>query len=99
MSEATDREPLRPLDRTQTSSELSLEPGIQSSLEPGLELSPQMRAEIHKGQREIARITRNNLFGHCQTCEYEWVGSAPIACPACSSDRVEFIACWQFPDG
>jgi len=90
MSKATDRDPLHHFDWAKVSS------AISSEINP--EISPEMRAEIRKGQREIARITRNNLFGHCHACEYEWVGSAPIACPQCGSDRVEFIACWQFPD-
>ncbi|NJL88150.1 MAG: hypothetical protein HC886_22800 [Leptolyngbyaceae cyanobacterium SM1_1_3] len=54
--------------------------------------------ELQQWQRGIAEANRNNIFCHCKDCNYEWVASAEVPCQ-CGSKRVEYIACWQFPDG
>ncbi|MCG9891300.1 MAG: hypothetical protein MH252_09505 [Thermosynechococcaceae cyanobacterium MS004] len=55
--------------------------------------------ELHQWHRGIAEANRNNVFCHCRSCQAEWVASGPTACTVCSSKDVEFILCWQFPDG
>lgn len=55
--------------------------------------------ELEIWHSEISRISQNNIFCHCQTCQAQWVSSsAAIVCLKCGSHRVESIACWQFPD-
>lgn len=55
--------------------------------------------ELNQWQQTLAEANRNNIWCHCKVCEAEWVDSDEAAdCVACGSDRVERIACWQFPD-
>ncbi|MBF2097744.1 MAG: hypothetical protein IGQ88_05130 [Gloeomargaritaceae cyanobacterium C42_A2020_066] len=50
-------------------------------------------------QAAVAEADRVNIFCHCHTCGYEWVTSVhQPPCPQCGGERVESIACWQFPD-
>ncbi|NET36751.1 MAG: hypothetical protein F6K19_32775 [Cyanothece sp. SIO1E1] len=49
-------------------------------------------------QARLAEANRNNIFCHCRCCDREWVASAHVSCE-CGSKNVEYIACWQFPDG
>jgi rubrerythrin len=55
--------------------------------------------EHREWQRRLAEANRNNVFCHCRQCGYEWVASAPVPCSDCGAKDVEFILCWQFPDG
>ncbi len=54
--------------------------------------------ELHDWQQSLEEANRHNIFCHCRECGYEWVASKLEAC-VCGSQRVEHIACWQFPDG
>lgn len=58
-------------------------------------LSPQ---DLADWQHTLAVANYNNVLCHCRDCDREWVSSAPERC-TCGSDRIESIACWQFPDG
>jgi hypothetical protein len=61
------------------------------------ELSPQ---EWRQWREKIAGANRNNIFCHCRDCDKEWVDSGETSiCEDCGGDRIERIACWQFPDG
>jgi rubrerythrin len=54
---------------------------------------------IKDWQTKIEIANRNNIFGHCHSCNYEWVDSSfDKVCPSCGSGDVERISCWQFPD-
>lgn len=55
---------------------------------------------IKNWQNKIEIANQNNIFGHCRSCNYEWVDSSfeNKVCPSCSSSNVERISCWQFPD-
>jgi hypothetical protein len=56
-------------------------------------------AELQQWQAGLAEANRNNILCHCKRCDYEWVASSDdVPCP-CGSREVEYIACWQFPDG
>jgi putative hemolysin len=55
--------------------------------------------ELQEWQEKIAVANSNNIFCHCRQCGYEWVGNDRDRCCQCSSEDVERIACWQFPDG
>ncbi|NJN87672.1 MAG: hypothetical protein HC881_16875 [Leptolyngbyaceae cyanobacterium SL_7_1] len=48
-------------------------------------------------QAIIAAADRNNILHHCRVCQAEWIASFDRRC-LCGSDRIERIACWQFPD-
>jgi hypothetical protein len=63
--------------------------------DPSPHLSPE---ELQAWQAGIEAANRHNIFCHCQVCDREWVASAPVPC-VCGSRKVEFIVCWQFPDG
>ncbi|MEM8544502.1 MAG: hypothetical protein AAGF66_11020 [Cyanobacteria bacterium P01_H01_bin.119] len=54
--------------------------------------------DLRQWQAGLAEANRNNIFCHCRDCDREWVASSEVPCP-CGSPRVEYIACWQFPDG
>ncbi|KAM3092085.1 hypothetical protein ACKFKG_23550 [Phormidesmis sp. 146-35] len=54
--------------------------------------------ELYEWQRSLEEANRHNIFCHCRKCDREWVASKPEAC-VCGSKSVEYIACWQFPDG
>lgn len=54
--------------------------------------------EIRHWQAKIETADRNNIFSHCKVCDAEWVASTRQPCQ-CGSREVEYIACWQFPDG
>jgi hypothetical protein len=62
--------------------------------DPPRQVSP---AELHAWQQGIDEANKNNILCHCRQCDREWVASTNESC-ACGSDRVEHIACWQFPD-
>lgn len=49
-------------------------------------------------RERFAESNRNNVLCHCRSCDREWVVSAPEAC-VCGSRAIEWIVCWQFPDG
>ncbi|NEP14705.1 MAG: hypothetical protein F6J92_27445 [Symploca sp. SIO1A3] len=54
---------------------------------------------LHEWRSKIEIANRNNIFCHCCSCGYEWVGSSfGAACSSCGSQNVEQISCWQFPD-
>ncbi len=55
--------------------------------------------ELQEWHRGIAEANRNNVFCHCRGCEAEWVASSPKPCLTCGGKDIEFILCWQFPDG
>lgn len=55
--------------------------------------------ELQAWQRGLAEANRNNIFCHCKDCDREWVASSDDVPCQCGSKRVEYIACWQFPDG
>ncbi|NEO92300.1 MAG: hypothetical protein F6K56_19505 [Moorea sp. SIO3G5] len=56
-------------------------------------------SQINEWRRKIEIANRNNIFGHCRTCGYQWVDySVDKTCRQCSSHDVERISCWQFPD-
>jgi hypothetical protein len=55
--------------------------------------------ELQEWHRSIAEANRNNVFCHCRGCEAEWVASSPKPCLTCGGKDIEFILCWQFPDG
>ncbi|HEY9818602.1 MAG TPA: hypothetical protein V6D20_22755 [Candidatus Obscuribacterales bacterium] len=46
----------------------------------------------------LAEASRNNVLCHCRQCDREWVASGPEAC-TCGSRHIEWLNCWQFPDG
>jgi Zn finger protein HypA/HybF involved in hydrogenase expression len=57
------------------------------------------QSEIQRWQQKIEIANRNNIFCHCLQCDREWVDSSLEAiCTSCGSNKVERIACWQFPD-
>jgi hypothetical protein len=58
-------------------------------------LSPE---ELQAWRLSLQEANRNNIFCHCRRCHREWVASDQVAC-LCGSKDVEYIACWQFPDG
>lgn len=62
--------------------------------EPPSQLTP---AERQEWQQIIAAANWLNLLHHCRQCGWEWVASTEEPC-RCGSQRVERIACWQFPD-
>lgn len=54
---------------------------------------------LREWQEKIEIANQNNIFCHCQNCDYEWIDSTLDAiCRNCGSKKVEHIACWQFPD-
>ncbi|MFQ3626306.1 MAG: hypothetical protein SNJ81_01815 [Cyanobacteriota bacterium] len=53
--------------------------------------------ELAEWQRVLNAANYNNIFCHCRQCDREWVASTEEPC-TCGSIRVEYIACWQFPD-
>lgn len=54
---------------------------------------------LQEWQAKIATANRHNIFCHCRHCSAEWVDSSFAAvCPSCTSQEVERISCWQFPD-
>jgi hypothetical protein len=55
--------------------------------------------ELQEWRRRIAEANRHNVLCHCRRCAYEWVASEPSASKTCESKDIEFILCWQFPDG
>lgn len=55
-------------------------------------------AEYQEWQRRLGEANRNNVFCHCRECGREWVTSAKTTC-SCGSQNIEYILCWQFPDG
>lgn len=55
-------------------------------------------AEQRDWQWRLRVANHNNIFCHCHACGREWVDSTDDAGCICGSDRVERIACWQFPD-
>ncbi|MEM8603673.1 MAG: hypothetical protein AAGF24_07540 [Cyanobacteria bacterium P01_H01_bin.121] len=55
-------------------------------------------AELQQWQAALAEADRHNIFCHCKQCGYEWVSSQPERC-RCGSQAVEYLTCWQFPDG
>lgn len=55
--------------------------------------------ELQQWQAAIAEANRHNILCHCKICDYEWVESAAGAPCRCGSEKVEYISCWQFPDG
>ena len=61
---------------------------------PEPQLSPE---ELQQWLLSLEEANRHNILCHCQDCDFEWVASAEVAC-RCGSKRVEYIACWQFPD-
>jgi predicted Zn-ribbon and HTH transcriptional regulator len=54
-------------------------------------------AELAQWQNALTIANYNNILHHCRQCGYEWVASGEEAC-RCGSQKVERIACWQFPD-
>ena len=55
---------------------------------------------LEQWQLKIKTANRHNIFCHCRNCDYEWVDSSlGASCQKCSSNNVERISCWQFPDG
>ncbi|PSB22190.1 hypothetical protein C7B65_01945 [Phormidesmis priestleyi ULC007] len=54
--------------------------------------------ELREWQQSLEEANRHNIFCHCRECNYEWVASKPEAC-VCGSKSMEYISCWQFPDG
>jgi Zn finger protein HypA/HybF involved in hydrogenase expression len=55
--------------------------------------------ELRQWQANLAQANDNNVFCHCKDCDREWIASSDdVPCP-CGSRRVEYIPCWQFPDG
>lgn len=54
--------------------------------------------ELERWQFGLQQANLNNIFCHCKECDREWVASSEVPCE-CGSQRVEYIACWQFPDG
>jgi hypothetical protein len=55
--------------------------------------------ELQEWHRSIAEANRSNVFCHCRQCDAEWVASSPKLCRVCGGQDIEFILCWQFPDG
>ncbi|MEB3268133.1 MAG: hypothetical protein VKJ09_06310 [Leptolyngbya sp.] len=55
--------------------------------------------ELRQWQAKLAQANDNNVFCHCKDCDREWIASSDDVPCACGSRRVEYIACWQFPDG
>jgi hypothetical protein len=55
--------------------------------------------ELLQWRDAIAEANRNNILCHCKRCDREWVSSSQQAVCECGSQAVEYIACWQFPDG
>jgi hypothetical protein len=55
-------------------------------------------SELQAWQQGIEAANRNNVLCHCRQCDREWVASNRAACD-CGSTNVEYILCWQFPDG
>jgi hypothetical protein len=53
--------------------------------------------ELQQWQLSLEEANRHNIWCHCRECDFEWVASAEVPCQ-CGSKRVEYIACWQFPD-
>lgn len=48
---------------------------------------------------QIKTADINNIFCHCRKCGGEWVSSSwDDHCPSCSSQNIQKISCWQFPD-
>ncbi len=58
-------------------------------------LSPQ---EQRDWRQRIEAANHNNIYCRCRRCTYEWVASTREPCQ-CGSQSIEYIACWQFPDG
>ena len=54
--------------------------------------------ELQQWQFRLRQANDNNILCHCKDCDREWVASEEEPCQ-CGSQRVEYIACWQFPDG
>ncbi|WP_016922929.1 hypothetical protein [Prochlorothrix hollandica] len=54
--------------------------------------------ERYQWQQTLAEANRHNVLCHCRQCDREWVSSAPEPCQ-CGSRSIEWILCWQFPDG
>ena len=58
------------------------------------------RSDLRDWQLKIEEANRHNIFCHCHSCGYEWVDSfEDVPCSKCGSKKVEYILCWQFPDG
>ena len=56
--------------------------------------------ELKEWQLRLNEANRHNIFCHCRNCGEEWVDSfTDVRCKSCGSRDVEYIACWQFPDG
>nr|WP_242028175.1 hypothetical protein [Pseudanabaena sp. FACHB-2040] len=55
--------------------------------------------ELQRWQFGLAQANLNNIFCHCRKCDREWVDSSEGVPCECGSTQVEYIACWQFPDG
>jgi hypothetical protein len=55
--------------------------------------------ELQAWNQGIAEANRHNVFCHCRQCNAEWVASSPKPCLTCGGQDIEFILCWQFPDG
>lgn len=64
------------------------------------EVSPSPdRSLLYQWRKKIEIANHNNIFCHCRRCGYEWVDSSfDTDCTSCSSQDVERICCWQFPD-
>ena len=55
---------------------------------------------LRQWRGKITTANRNNIFCHCGQCGYEWIDSfADVYCQRCGNKKVEYIPCWQFPDG
>lgn len=55
-------------------------------------------AAIQEYRRAIVAANRNNVWCHCRHCDREWIASTRQRC-ACGSTDIEYVLCWQFPDG
>ena len=55
--------------------------------------------ELRQWQVAIEAANRNNILCHCKRCDREWMASVGGTPCECGSQAVEYIACWQFPDG
>ncbi|HEY9827547.1 MAG TPA: hypothetical protein V6D19_19080 [Stenomitos sp.] len=56
-------------------------------------------AQMDAWQQTLAEANCHNVFCHCRGCHAEWVASGPTPCKGCGSREIEYILCWQFPDG
>jgi hypothetical protein len=67
--------------------------------EPATPESVLTSEELQEWHRGIAEANRHNVFCYCRQCYAEWVASSPKPCLVCGGQDIEFILCWQFPDG